>query len=84
MKSIITSNSSSQSAFQQKRGFLYRCYLNPLDYKTKEFIVEEYESGNTENTIKFLKCLFSKRKGKRLAIFGIDQPIMNQNNSRNI
>lgn len=44
-------------------------YYGALDYKTKEFIVEEYEKGNTENTIKFLKYLFSKRKGKRLAIF---------------
>jgi putative transposase len=44
-------------------------YYGALDYQTKEFIVEEYESGNTENTIKFLKLLLSKRQGKRLAIF---------------
>jgi transposase len=44
-------------------------YYGALDYKTKEFIVEEYESGNTENTLKFLKYLQQKRKGKKLAIF---------------
>ena len=44
-------------------------YYGALDYQTKEFIVKEYESGNTENTIKFIKYLLSKRKGKRLAIF---------------
>lgn len=44
-------------------------YYGALDYLTKEFIVQEYESGNTENTIKFIKYLLSKRKGKRLAIF---------------
>jgi transposase len=44
-------------------------YYGALDYQTKEFIVKEYESGNTENTIKFLKYLLSLRKGKRLAIF---------------
>ena len=45
------------------------CTYGALDYKIKEFIVEEYETGNTENTMKFINYLRFKRKGKRLAIF---------------
>ena len=30
-------------------------YYGALDYKTKEFLVQEYESGNTKNTIEFIK-----------------------------
>lgn len=52
-----------------KNAKIRQTYYGALDYQTKEFIVEEYESGNTENTIKFLQYLLSKRKGKRLAIF---------------
>ena len=44
-------------------------YYGALDYQTKEFIVKEYETANTENTIKFLKYLQKKRPGKKLAIF---------------
>jgi len=44
-------------------------YYGALDYQTKEFIVKEYSSGNTENTIDFLNYLQSQRPGKRLAIF---------------
>ncbi|HEY9809662.1 MAG TPA: transposase [Halomicronema sp.] len=44
-------------------------YYGALNYMTKEFIFKEYESGNTENTIKFIKYLLSKIKGKRLVIF---------------
>lgn len=44
-------------------------YYGALDYQTKEFIVKEYQSGNTENTIKFINDLREKRKGKKLAIF---------------
>lgn len=44
-------------------------YYGALDYQTKEFIVQEYQSGNTENTINFIKYLRQKRKGKKLAIF---------------
>ncbi|NEQ39071.1 MAG: hypothetical protein F6K40_23540 [Okeania sp. SIO3I5] len=38
-------------------------------YQTKEFIVQEYSSGNTENTIKFIKYLEQQRPRKRLVIF---------------
>lgn len=44
-------------------------YYGALDYQSKEFIVKEYKSGNTGNTIDFLKYLQSQRPGKRLAIF---------------
>ncbi len=44
-------------------------YYGALDYQTKEFIVQEYKSGNTENTIEFVKYLQEQRPGKRLAIF---------------
>ncbi len=44
-------------------------YSGALDYQTKEFIVQEYQSGNTENTIEFIKYLQQQRPGKRLAIF---------------
>ena len=44
-------------------------YYGALDYQTKEFIVQEFNSGNTENTIEFIKYLQQKRPGKRLAIF---------------
>jgi len=30
-------------------------YYGALDYQTKEFLVQEYKSGNTENTIEFVK-----------------------------
>ena len=44
-------------------------YYGALDYQTKEFIIKEYQSGNTENTIDFICHLQSQRPGKRLAIF---------------
>jgi len=52
-----------------KNEKLRRTYYGALDYQTKEFLVKEYSSGNTENTIEFLKYLQSQRPGKRLAIF---------------
>jgi putative transposase len=45
-------------------------YYGALDYQTHEFIVQEHSSGNTENTIDFIKHLQKQRPGKRLAIFG--------------
>ncbi len=45
-------------------------YYGALDYQTKEFIVQEFESGNTENTIGFIKFWQQGRPGKRLAILG--------------
>ena len=44
-------------------------YYGALDYQTKEFIVQEYKSGNTENTMEFVKYLQQQRPGKRLVIF---------------
>ena len=44
-------------------------YYGALDYKTKEFLVQEYESGNTKNTIEFIKYLQKQRPGNKLAIF---------------
>ena len=32
--------------------------------------MQEYKSGNTENTMEFVKYLQEQRPGKRLAIFG--------------
>jgi transposase len=52
-----------------KNEKLRQTYYGALDYQTKEFIVKEYSSGNTENTIDFLKYLQRQRPGKRLAIF---------------
>ncbi|EDX71110.1 hypothetical protein MC7420_4297 [Coleofasciculus chthonoplastes PCC 7420] len=44
-------------------------YYGALDYQTKEFIVKEYKSGNSENTIDFIEYLQRKRPGKKLSIF---------------
>lgn len=44
-------------------------YYGALDYQNHEFILQEYSSGNTENTIAFIKYLQKQRPGKRLAIF---------------
>ena len=44
-------------------------YYGALDYQTHEFIVQEYSSGNSENTVNFIKHLQKQRPGKRLAIF---------------
>jgi transposase len=44
-------------------------YYGALDYQTKEFIVQEYERGDTENTIAFIEHLRKVRSGMRIAIF---------------
>jgi len=44
-------------------------YYGALDYETHEFIVKEYSSGNTENTVDFIKYLQKPRPGEKLAIF---------------
>nr|WP_293161298.1 transposase [Okeania sp. SIO2C9] len=41
-------------------------YYGALDYQSKEFIVQEYKSGNTENTIEFIKYLQSAKAGKKV------------------
>jgi putative transposase len=43
-------------------------YFGALNYLTKQFFVEEYESGNSENTILFLKFLQSLHPGTRMLI----------------
>lgn len=43
-------------------------YYGALDYKTKEFIVKAYPTGNTENTIDFIKYLQKQRAGNKLAL----------------
>ena len=44
-------------------------YYGTLDYQTKEFFVQEFKNGNTENTMEFIKYLQEQKPGKRLAIF---------------
>lgn len=43
-------------------------YYGALDYRSKEFLMQEYSTGNTENTIKFLEYLQKERKGQRIVI----------------
>jgi transposase len=43
-------------------------YYGALNYQTKEFTVKEYEAGNSENTIDFIKHLQTKYQGKRIAV----------------
>lgn len=43
-------------------------YFGGLNYQTKEFIIREYSSGNSENTIAFLKDLQSQCPGQRIAV----------------
>ena len=48
-------------------------YYGALDYKTKEFLVQEYESGNTKNTIEFIKYLQKQRPVINWQYFGMEQ-----------
>lgn len=43
-------------------------YYGALNYQTKEFIVQEYPVGNSENTIKFIKDLHSRNSGSKIAL----------------
>ena len=43
-------------------------YYGALDYETKEFIVQEYESGNTKNTIEFIKYLHYSKAGQKISL----------------
>lgn len=47
---------------------LRQSYYGVLDYKSKKFIVKEYDKGNSENTVKYLKYLLNYYDGKRLLI----------------
>lgn len=43
-------------------------YYGALDYQTKEFIIQEYPTANSENTQKFLDYLQAQRPGKRIVV----------------
>ena len=44
-------------------------YYGGLDDLTKEFILKEYQTANTENPIDFINYLQKKRPGKKVAKF---------------
>jgi len=41
-------------------------YYGALNYHTKEFILEEYDAGNGENTKRFIELLQNKYSGKQI------------------
>lgn len=43
-------------------------YFGALDYRLKEFLVQEYAGGNGENTVAFIKYLQTQRPGKKIAL----------------
>ncbi len=43
-------------------------YYGALDYGNKEFLIEEYSAGNSENTIKFLEYLQKQRVGQKIVM----------------
>ena len=43
-------------------------YYGALDYYTKEFSLHPYDSGNTKNTIEFIKYLQQQKGDKRLVL----------------
>ena len=43
-------------------------FFGALDYQTQEFIVRQYEAGNSENTVQFIKYLQSQRPGQRIVL----------------
>jgi DDE superfamily endonuclease len=40
-------------------------YSGTLDYSTKEFIIKEYATANSENTVNFLNYLFTIKKTRK-------------------
>lgn len=44
-------------------------YFGALNYRTKEFLVKAYASGNSQSTIEFLKYLQAHYPVQRLALF---------------
>lgn len=44
-------------------------YFGALNYQTKEFFVQEYEAGNSKNTVSFVKKLQNLNKGAKILIF---------------
>jgi len=43
-------------------------YYGALDYQTHEFILREYSTGNSENTVKFIQELQAQRPGRKIAV----------------
>ena len=43
-------------------------YYGALNYQTKEFLIRPYESGNSENTIDFIKYFQNQNPDKRFVI----------------
>ncbi|MBD0304010.1 MAG: IS630 family transposase, partial [Tolypothrix sp. T3-bin4] len=43
-------------------------YYGALNYQTKEFIVREYDAGNSENTVAFIQDLQASYPGKRIVV----------------
>jgi len=43
-------------------------YYGAIDFYTKEFFVEDYDRGNSENTVSFLQHLIDKNIGTRVVI----------------
>lgn len=43
-------------------------YYGALNYQTQEFFVQEYEAGNSENTIRFIKQLYAQTPESRVLI----------------
>jgi putative transposase len=44
-------------------------YFGALNYQTKQLFVREYGTGNSENTVLFIKYLQSLNIGARILIF---------------
>ena len=44
-------------------------YFGDLNYQTKQFFVQEYGAGNSENTVLFVKYLQSLNTAPRILIF---------------
>jgi transposase len=43
-------------------------YFGALNYKTKQFHIQGYESGDGKSTVKFIKYLQNKYKGRRIVL----------------
>ena len=44
-------------------------YFGAPNYQTKYFLVQEYEAGNSKNTVSFVKYLQNLNKGAKILIF---------------
>jgi transposase len=43
-------------------------YYGALNYQSKEFVLKDYETGNSENTVDFMKYLQGEYKDKRIVL----------------